>query len=283
MSYQKSQLNSVFLLAAGLGTRLKPFTDEMAKPAIPFLGLPQILYPYFFAYDMGIKNIAYNTHHKPETLNKVFKTYNIKATEFHEPKLLDSAGGLGNTLSFFASDDYFMMINADSLFMYNDLKPIHVAFEKHISRKALATLFVVDLPEVGINFPGLWYDRNGLLKGGGLKDKTSLTCHHFIGIYIFSKDIFNYVKATPENILYDKLIPISLEHNNVYVEFLNWPWFELGKIKDYQKNYQSILEECQAERFKNTSSFIRTQKYFNSLWDIKSFKPTDLEERILNF
>lgn len=283
MSSQKSQLNSAFLLAAGLGTRLKPFTNTIAKPAIPFMGLPQILYPYFFAHDLGIKNIAYNTHHRPETLNEVFKNFDIRAKEFREPKLLDSAGGLGNVVDFFRSEDHFMMINADSLFIYNDLTPIRLAFAKHLQRNALATLFVVDQPGVGVEFPGLLYDQNGLLKGGGLKDKTPYTCHHFIGIYIFSKDIFNYVKAVPENILYDKLIPISLKQNNVYVELLDWPWFELGKIKDYQKNYHAVLEACRYGSWSDSNSFIRTQKHFNPNWNSESFSPLNLETEILNF
>lgn len=277
------RLNKAFLLAAGLGTRLRPFTEQVAKPAIPFVGLPQILYPYYFAKQMGVTNFAYNTHHLPQTLNQVFKDYKITATEFHESKLLDSAGGLGNTKSFFKNETHFLMINADSLFVYQNLDPIYEAFEKHLKRKAIATLSVIDQPGVGVDFSGLWYDSKGHLKGGGLKDKTQFNCHHFIGIYIFSNEIFNYVSTKPVNIIYDVLVPLSLEQNNVYVEFLNWKWFELGKLADFQKNYHEVIKLCETGKFNEQSSFVKTQRHFDPNWNIKNFKPGDFESQILKY
>ena len=56
------------VLSAGLGTRLRPLTYIMAKPAVPFLGRPLIHYSLDMLTDLGIRDIAVNLHHLPETV-----------------------------------------------------------------------------------------------------------------------------------------------------------------------------------------------------------------------
>ena len=51
-----------FLLAAGLGTRMRPYTEHMAKPCLPFLGVPLVGYGMYLSQFSGYKNILMNTH-----------------------------------------------------------------------------------------------------------------------------------------------------------------------------------------------------------------------------
>ena len=56
------------ILAAGLGTRMQPLTDLVAKPALPVLGRPVIAWLLHFLRSQGISEVAVNLHHHPESI-----------------------------------------------------------------------------------------------------------------------------------------------------------------------------------------------------------------------
>lgn len=166
-------INKVFFLAAGLGTRLKPFTDQTAKPAIPFWGLPQILYPYYFTQQLGVKHWAYNTHHHRQTLQQALAQFQLtEGQEFFEEDLLDSGGGIFNAKSFLETEEHFLVINADSLFIYQNLMQFEQEILKHIHEDRLATLFTIAKESAGVTFSGL-HSHNGTLTGAGLHSKNT--------------------------------------------------------------------------------------------------------------
>lgn len=280
-------LNKVFFLAAGLGTRLKPYTDQVAKPAIPFWGLPQFLYPYFFAKDLNVSKWAYNTHHLPETLKSTLKSYGLNdGTEFFEPQLLDSAGGIYNASKFLQDEEHFLVINADSLFVYSSIQPFQAAMSEHIKTGRLATLFTVRKEGAGSTFSGLWSDSSGQLIKAGInseKDHQKSKASHFIGVTVFSKKIFSYLKPHPQNIIHDILVPLAASEQIRVQTMDDVDWFELGKTQDYIKNHHVVSEHLKTGRYSehSFSSFIRTQKFFDPQWSFDSFSPRGLEFEIL--
>jgi len=62
-----------FVLAAGLGTRLRPLTDTWPKPAVPFLGTPLLRRTFAVLARAGVERVALNTHHLPEVMERVAK------------------------------------------------------------------------------------------------------------------------------------------------------------------------------------------------------------------
>ncbi len=258
-----------FFLAAGFGTRLRPFTETDAKPAIPFLGLPQILYPYFFCKEMGVKDFVYNTHHNPESIQKVFTSFEIKAVSHHETEILNSAGGLSHARESLINEDNFLLLNADSLFVYKDLDLFQTELSAHIKENRLATLFTIPKDGCGVDFPGLVSDASGILRTAGLlkditpeqKQEGLLEFQHFIGCYILSHRIFEYVKNRPDNLIYDILLKRSeAEKNSVKTcKLHDVSWYELGTIKDYKTNHL-ILSKRLDDNIEN--SFTRTHNYF---------------------
>ena len=93
-------LKQAFVLAAGLGTRLRPLTEHLPKPLVP-IGLKPLV---TFAFDhliaeLGVEEFIVNTHHCAEAYAEAFPTgeYRGRPLRFrHEPVLLDSAGGVKN-------------------------------------------------------------------------------------------------------------------------------------------------------------------------------------------
>lgn len=286
-----SQINKVFILAAGLGTRLKPFTDKVAKPAIPFWGLPQILYPYYFSKDLGVKQMAFNTHHLKDTVHDALNNFDVHGTEFYEKQLLDSGGGLFNAQSFLEDEDHFMMINSDSLFIYENLDQIKKAIDDHIQKDRLATLFAIEKPGAGITYSGLWSNHQKQLLAAGTQDKLSATAHataqnssHFIGVSLFSKKIFTFYKKGPQNIIHDVLVPLCPKHP-IYVEILEqFDWYEIGRTQDFINTHKQVNSLVQTSVYdaNHFSSFYRTLAYFTPNQDPKLFTAQGLEAEILN-
>ncbi|HPI41645.1 MAG TPA: sugar phosphate nucleotidyltransferase, partial [Pseudobdellovibrionaceae bacterium] len=63
----------IMMLTAGEGTRLRPYTHKLPKPALPFLGVPLLTYPLTLVKDLGITDIVFNTYHLPELLKKTVR------------------------------------------------------------------------------------------------------------------------------------------------------------------------------------------------------------------
>lgn len=86
-----------FVLAAGLGTRLRPLTDTYAKPALPLAHKPMLRRVLERLVQAGIKEIRVNSHHLPETVEEVIAdSGDLGATlsSQFEPELLGTGGAL---------------------------------------------------------------------------------------------------------------------------------------------------------------------------------------------
>lgn len=92
-------IKQAFVLGAGLGTRLRPLTEELPKPLVPILQKPLITFGFDHLIDLGIEKIFINTHRLPETFAAAFpgnRYSGIDLTFVNEPVLLDTGGGIKN-------------------------------------------------------------------------------------------------------------------------------------------------------------------------------------------
>ncbi len=111
----RKNIDKVFIAAAGMGTRLKPYTDTLPKPMVEVWGKPVIGHILDHCVQAGVREAVINLHHKADILRDYFKTRNdIHITESFEENLLDTGGGVKKTLDIF-QDHAFFMINGDSL------------------------------------------------------------------------------------------------------------------------------------------------------------------------
>jgi NDP-sugar pyrophosphorylase family protein len=92
-------ITQAFVLGAGLGTRLRPLTEEMPKPLIPIFQKPLITFALDHLCGVGIESFIINTHHLGAQFESLFGdgTYNGRPLRLvHEPKLLGTGGGIKN-------------------------------------------------------------------------------------------------------------------------------------------------------------------------------------------
>lgn len=105
-----------FLLAAGLGTRLKPLTDTTPKCLLPVGGKPILHWWLKTAESLGIDEVLINTHHLSGKVEAFVAgaRYDLKVILVHEERLLGSAGTLAANRDFIA-DECFWVFYADTL------------------------------------------------------------------------------------------------------------------------------------------------------------------------
>lgn len=127
-----------FLLAAGLGTRLRPLTDRTPKCMLPVAGQP-LLGLWLAAFERaGVDEVLVNLHHLPEVVTAYLdqRRGGPLVRTFYEAELLGSAGTLLANRDWVAGDDAFLVCHADNLTDF-DLRTL---VEAHRASAALATL-----------------------------------------------------------------------------------------------------------------------------------------------
>ena len=110
-----------FLLAAGLGTRLRPLTSNVPKCLVKICDKPLIEWWIKLFEKYGINEVLINLHHLPEQVKLFIEGYktNVKFTFFYEDKLLGSAGTLIANKEFVKNEKDFFIFYADNLTNYN--------------------------------------------------------------------------------------------------------------------------------------------------------------------
>lgn len=135
-----------FLLAAGLGTRLRPITNEIPKCLVNIHGKPLLGWWIKLFEQHGINDVLINLHHLPEKVIEYIKAQKtkIKFHFFYEEKLLGSGGTLRENKNFVTGEECFYICYADNLTNYN-LKNF-LSFHKQKASQFSMALFHTDNP-----------------------------------------------------------------------------------------------------------------------------------------
>jgi len=152
--------NKAMILAAGLGTRLRPLTDQKPKALLDWQGAPLIDHAILKLKSAGFNEIIINVHHHAEMIMdhvKGKKQFGIRIEFSHEKnELLDTGGGIANA-SWFFGDEPFLVYNVDILSGI-DLEKMMMA---HRARGAIATMAVKER----VTSRSLLMNRENYLKG----------------------------------------------------------------------------------------------------------------------
>jgi mannose-1-phosphate guanylyltransferase len=98
------------LLAAGLGTRLRPLTDSIPKCMVSIQGKPLLEYWFELLFQNGIERVVVNTHYLPDVVLAFIRQskWSEQIEIFHEEELLGTAGTIRATASYFGGQDFFV-------------------------------------------------------------------------------------------------------------------------------------------------------------------------------
>lgn len=124
------------VLAAGFGTRLRPLTERVAKPVVPFLNRPLLDYTLDWLARCGFERVVVNLHHAPESIARRYgrRGFGMHLEYSREPRILGTGGGLRRALDRLGEE--ILVVNGDVL----TLAPLGPLVRVHRERGALATL-----------------------------------------------------------------------------------------------------------------------------------------------
>ena len=195
------------IFAAGLGTRLKPFTEKHPKALYPVCGKPLLYHVIMKLKQSGFNDIVINIHHFGEQIIEYLKQENyfdipIQISD-ERNLLLDTGGGIKKAASLLDGTEPFLVHNVD-IISNADLTSLYRAHQKN--NDALATLLV---NERNSSRQLLW---NTLNKLAGWMNETTQEIKSpypeinlqevkrmaFSGIHIISPTVFQYMKNWPD-------------------------------------------------------------------------------------
>jgi mannose-1-phosphate guanylyltransferase/mannose-1-phosphate guanylyltransferase/phosphomannomutase len=214
------------VLAAGLGTRLRPITYEIAKPMVPVLDRPVMAHIVDLLDRHGFQEIVANVHHFPKPIRDYFGE---RVTYRYEPELLGTAGGVRNCADLLGAET-FVVISGDALTDI-DLSALLVS---HRERGAVATLAakrVADTREYGV----VLHDRQGRITGFQEKPapEEALSNLGNCGIYAFRPQIFDYFPERPFVDWAQDVFPVLLENDvPFYIHEMGEYWNDVGSLSE---------------------------------------------------
>jgi NDP-sugar pyrophosphorylase family protein len=229
------------VLAAGLGTRLRPLTECRAKATLPVAGTPLIRRVLAWLARAGITEVIINLHYRPETLTSLVgdgRDLGLRVRYSWEAQLLGTAGGVRHALPLIDAPRFFV-VNADTL---TD-PPLDRLVEVHLASRALATLAVVPHPDPG-RYGGLRADEAGRLLEF-CPPGAPQSGWHFIGVQLVERAAFAELPdAQPIDTIPDhyggllRTAPGTVRVCPVTARF-----FEIGTPRDYLETCLALAQE----------------------------------------
>jgi mannose-1-phosphate guanylyltransferase len=178
------------VLAAGLGTRLRPITYAVPKPMVPVLNRPVMEHSVRLLVRHGFSEAIANLHWFPETIEGHFgdgSELGIELSYSHEEQLLGTAGGVRNVAEFLG--DSFLVVAGDALtdIDFTAMREFH---ESHDGLVTLATKRVANTDEYGVVIAG----EDGRIQGFQEKPDPAEALSDLANtcIYMFRREIFDY-------------------------------------------------------------------------------------------
>ncbi len=240
-------IKKAFVLAAGLGTRLRPLTDQLPKPLIPVGRKPLITFAFdHLIVEAGVEEFIVNTHHLADAFPAVFPDarYRGRPLRFrHEPILLDTGGGIRNIVDLLGPrPETLLVYNGDIL---TDL-PLAPLIEHHRASDNEVTLALrtKDGPKTLAwdSVSGRVLDiRNRL--GTGLPDAYSFAC-----VYLVEPSFLDRIPGHGEVI---SVVPIFLDMirqgaklGGVLID--DGDWRDLGTRGEYLRVHRDLRAQTTA-------------------------------------
>jgi mannose-1-phosphate guanylyltransferase len=233
-----------FVLGAGLGTRLRPLTDQLPKPLVPVGLKPVISFAFdHLIADAGADGFIVNTHHLADTFSTAFPDgiYRGRAIQFrHEPALLETGGGIRNISDLLRGDRPLLIYNGDIL---TDL-PLAPALAAHRASGRLATMVL----RSNAGPKQIAFDAAGgtVLDVRDRFGKGYPHEHTFTGIYLVEPALLEFIPEGAKISIIPILIDLIREGRGVGgVVIDEGEWRDLGSRREYLEVHRHLRSDLQ--------------------------------------
>jgi mannose-1-phosphate guanylyltransferase/mannose-1-phosphate guanylyltransferase/phosphomannomutase len=232
------------VMAAGLGTRLRPLTYEVPKPMVPVANRPVMELILRLLARQGFGEVVCNLHWFPETIESRFgdgAAVGVELTYVHEPELTGTAGGVRAAREFLTAEPGAFCVLAGDALTDIDLNALVEAHRRSGGIATLATKRVPNVSEYGV----VVTDGDGRVSGFQEKPDPSEALSDLANcmIYVFEPEIFDYYPGPdPVDFALD-VFPALLEHDvPFHVHVADTYWNDVGSLPEYlQGNLDVVL------------------------------------------
>ena len=235
------------ILAAGIGSRLRPVTDNIPKALVEVGGKTMLERTIHHLKQYGFDELIVNVHHFPEKIKNYLERHhffgaNIRFSE-ETSELLDTGGGLKHASWFFNENESFAIHNVDIL---SDLN-LNKLFEFHQINKAFTTLVVQKRPTSRY----LLFDEQNRLRGWentrtgnrvAIKNNKTLKRLAFSGIHVTNTSIFNYMPAKNVFSIMEPYLKAAKEEKILAYIDHGSHWFDIGNPDNLEKARNFIID-----------------------------------------
>lgn len=227
------------VLAAGLGTRLRPLTDALPKPLLPVAGLPILGHTLTRLAEAGCEAAAINLHHQGEEIRRRLgdEFAGMALTYSLEPELLGTGGALYPLREFLSAADCVLLVNGDSLCRW----PFRRMLRRHREAGAPATLLLARRPDPEAFGGGVAIDREGWVLSfrrgepehdpggsGGPAQSAGARRLVFAGAHVLDPALLARVGPGPSDIVRDLYTPLLAEGGRIAAAVTSGLWHDLG-------------------------------------------------------
>ena len=217
------------VLAAGLGTRLRPLTNLVPKPLLPVRGEPILGHTLAQLAAGGCEAAAVNLHHLGDQVRQRFGDSHagMPLTWSEEPELLGTLGALHPLKEFFAPADLVLVINGDSLCRW----PLRKLIRRHLAGGDRATLLLTSRPDPAAFGGGVGIDRTGRIlsfRPGDPERGEAVRRHVFAGAHVLSPGLLDRVGPGKADVVRDLYVPLLQEGERLGSLVTARRWHDLG-------------------------------------------------------
>jgi NDP-sugar pyrophosphorylase family protein len=234
------------VLAAGLGTRMRPLSDLLAKPALPVLNRPLLQWTLEWLAREGVRDVVVNTHHLPETVERAVgsgRRFGLRIRFSHEPEILGSGGGPRRVRELFGRQTV-LLVNGDCLFDF-DLRTLA---KRHRAARALATLVLKPNPDTRRYGPVVTGPRGIIRSIRRLPRPARGPVSLFTGVQLVEPALFDRLDDRPSDIVVALYAPLLAEGGRLLGLRMRGPWLDFGSPDYYLRSQIRLLANARGRR-----------------------------------
>ena len=238
-------IKQAVILAAGLGTRLRPYTDTMPKPMIPILGKPMLQWNIEQFKKHGIMEFFINLHYLPDVIKNYFgdgSKFGVKITYNVEPIILGTAGGvkafedrLGDEFFLTYGDTLSLVDYSKMRAAWEKLPPFAIGMQRMERTDAYGDADVAEL------------DKSGAYMAIHAKphSETYANAYRMRGVFILKKKILSFVPPGKSYEIGKQLLSDIVRRGEAFYSY---------ECNDFSKGIDTL------EKWKEVEAYLKSQE-----------------------
>ncbi len=230
-----------FVLAAGLGKRLRPLTLDQPKALVPFLEVPMIYHSLSLLHSLGVKEVCINLHYLPHLLRRELASYckGFFDISFSQEDHIQGTTGAYKYVEDWIGDRDVVALNCDVIVDIDLGKLV----AKHQASSAMVTMAVLGHPHDNES-KHVWVQKEDVVAIASSQCTQNASAHGYTGVQVFSPEVLTFLPSG-----YSEMVP---SYQNIILErpgsikasvLKSLFWFDIGTPDAYRISQQEILKK----------------------------------------